>query len=70
MANRGTPKNPSEALGVNEYAGFVAPKRAAQSTVGAGGNQVDRASINKTKDSVGKQGSQAKPGGTSSGSGY
>lgn len=70
MANQGTHKNPSNVLGDNEYAGFVAPSRADQSTIGPGGNTVDRGAINKTKDTVSTQGSQAKPGGVSSGSGY
>lgn len=61
--------NPSVVGGDNEYAGFVAPKRADKSTIGPGGNTVDRGVINKTLTEVGSP-TQAKPFGPSSGSGY
>lgn len=67
----GDSRNPS-LVGVTPglYAGFVAPKRAAVSTILPGGNTVDRGAINKTLDTVSKNGSQAHPLGTPSGSGY
>jgi hypothetical protein len=58
--------NPNNVGGPNEYAGFVAPKRADQSTVGPGGNTVDRGAINRSVTSVSKQGTAAFPGGVPS----
>lgn len=58
----------------NQYAGFVAPKRADESTVtyygDSGGNTVDQSQIPRTLDRVGREKSSIKPGGTASGSGY
>jgi hypothetical protein len=55
--------NPNDVGGMNEYAGFVAPKRADQSIVGPGGNTVDRGAINRSVTSVSKQGTAAFPAG-------
>jgi len=77
MADRSNPNNVGSPI--SEYAGFKAPKRADQSTVGGPGgyysgdqmgNVVDPSRINKTLDNVSTQASAAKPGGVSSGSGY
>lgn len=46
--------NPNDVWGLNQYAGFVAPKRADQSTVGPGGNSVSRDRVNRTVTSVDK----------------
>lgn len=71
--------NPNSLLGRNEYsAQNINLHRPDQSTIaeaggfygGSGGNRVDRADINKTKDRVSSQKSDVFPGGTSSGSGY
>jgi hypothetical protein len=53
--------NPNNVGFVGSYAGFVAPKRADQSTVGPGGNTVDRAAINRTVTSVSKNATPAFP---------
>jgi hypothetical protein len=76
MANRGNRSNPSDVAGPNEYSGLlVAPKRADKSTINyygddPSGSTVNRGTINRTKDAVSSKGSQAMPGGTSSGSGF
>lgn len=56
----GTKSNPDNVGVPNEYAGFVAPKRADQSTILPGGNVVDRNAIPKTMGGSGAE-SQAKP---------
>lgn len=69
MANRGSAQNPADALGPNEYAGFVAPSRPDQSTIaqaggfygGSGGNTVDHNAINKTFDVLDQNATQSKP---------
>jgi len=72
--------NPNDALGPNQYAGFDVPKRPDATLTGgvAGsfypgdpvGNTVDRARINRTKDTVSTAPSLVYPGGVSSGSGF
>jgi hypothetical protein len=71
----GDKTNPSVVGGANEYAGFRAPKRADKSTINyygddPSGNTVNRGTIPRTLDQVGTKGSQAKPGGMPSGSGF
>jgi hypothetical protein len=60
----GDKTNPSLVGGRNEYAGFVAPSRPDASTVGPGGNTVDRgelASVRGTKTMLDKNSTQSKP---------
>jgi hypothetical protein len=53
--------NPNDVGFIGSYAGFVAPKRPDMSTVGPGGNTVDRGAINKTLDTYEQHGSPSKP---------
>jgi hypothetical protein len=46
--------NPNNVWGPNQYSGFVAPSRPDASTVGPGGNTVDRARINRNSDVIDK----------------
>jgi len=73
-ANPSSKSNPWASGGANEYAGNNAPSRPDKSTTGyygdPGGNVVDRSKINRTKDAVSSHGSQAFPGGESTGSGF
>ena len=71
--------NPNGLNGANEYsAQRLNLHRPDASTIaepggyygGSGGNRVDRADINKTKDRVSSQKTDVFPGGTSSGSSY
>lgn len=62
--------NPSNVWGPNEYAGFVAPKRADASTVGPGGNIVDKNRIPKTMNTADKNNNQAHPLGNPGTTGY
>lgn len=60
-------KSNPNGIGVdNEYAGFAAPSRPDASTVGPGGNTVDRSRINPTLNQVSTSKTTAKPGGVSS----
>lgn len=56
----GTKSNPDNVGIQNEYAGFKAPARPDASTVGPGGNVVDRNRIPKTMGGSGAE-TQAKP---------
>lgn len=76
--DRGDAANPGTVNGENEYAGFVAPKRADQSTIaqpggyygGSGGNTVNRGDIPKTMDVLDKNANQANPLGQSHSTGF
>lgn len=61
--------NPNAVWGPNEYAGNVAPSRPDASTVGPGGNTVDRKAIPKTLTESGTP-NAAKPLGPVTGSSY
>jgi hypothetical protein len=59
--------NPNDVGGEGgEYAGNVAPSRPAVSTVGPGGNKVDRSTINPTITDFSSQKSTTKPAGPAS----
>lgn len=61
-------KSNPNGIGVdNRYAGFKAPSRPDASTVGPGGNKVDRKSINPTRDSVNPTPERVFPGGRPAG---
>lgn len=52
-----------------EYAGYAAPSREAQSTVGPGGNKVDPSAINPTITQFDTQKTTTKPAGPAKGYG-
>lgn len=69
--NRGDARNPGSTLGDNEYSALrIDLTRPDASTVGPGGNQVDRSQINRTLNELDKNQTQSKPLGQSHSNGF
>lgn len=71
MADRGDARNPGSTTGPNQYyAQRIDLTRPDMSTVGPGGNQVDRGRINRTMNELDKNQTQANPLGQSHSNGF